>query len=404
LFYRKQKHAENGRVLVLALYETLFTAAWAALAGALFLIFTELWVYSLLPAALLVIHFLVSAELSGEGSMLVALGIEQHRSDGSGMPSQKAVYYRVLLSVVFFLPLLIGYITLLFGKASLPELVTGIRLTEVNRALDPRDPSLIKKVARKAAIRAGTLVIVPMIAAVAMFILLHSTPSTILLQSPGTSTTLSEQDQELLTHYLELTALHPEELEYHVRLASLYHRNNMQQDLINELAVIGEMDSTHAIMLLADTTSFSFNQLEPLSGDSTEYLYANVHVGLLETSSADSTKADSTAVDSLDVQPDSTALAGVADSFAVIRTDTVPEITGSTPETVSDSLSPAPAQEPDSMETASISAAEEPDSTETTSPPPSEEPDSTETATTPPAAETQVTEEEPVEPDTLIQP
>jgi len=382
LSYLKQRPAEKGKVLTLALQETLFIIAWTALAGALFLPLTRLWMFSMLPAALIAIHFLTAMELSGESSPLVSLELEQHPANGSKVVSKLSVYFRILLTVLLFPALLIGYVTLLFGAVSIPELVTGIRLTAVNRGLDPRPESVIRDIVRKAGIRLKALIIVPMAAAAAAFLLLHSAPSVISMQSAGVQGGLPAEEQELLTHYLELTALHPEELEYHVRLASLYYRNNMQQDLMNELTVIEGIDSTHAILLLADTTAFTFSQLEPLPEDSSAGLYADAHVGLMaavtaDSTEADSTQADSTAADSLAVQPDTIELVTAEDSLPVITADTVQHVPDTLPEPVQDSLQVTPVLE----ETDTSSVIQEP------------EPEVI-----------QETEEETVEPEAIVQP
>ncbi|OPX30251.1 MAG: hypothetical protein B1H09_05265, partial [Gemmatimonadaceae bacterium 4484_173] len=58
--YLTQRPADKGKVLTLALQETLFVVAWTALAGALFLPLTRLWMFSMLPAALIAIHFLTA--------------------------------------------------------------------------------------------------------------------------------------------------------------------------------------------------------------------------------------------------------------------------------------------------------------------------------------------------------
>ncbi len=369
-------------MLTLALQETLFVVAWTALAGALFLPLTRLWMFSMLPAALIAIHFLTAMELSGESSPLVLLELEQHPANGSKVVSKQSVYFRILLTVLLFPALLIGYVTLLFGTVSIPELVTGIRLTAVNRGLDPRPRSAIRDIVRKTGIRLRSLIIVPMAAAAAAFLLLHSAPSVISMQSAEVQNGLPAEEQELLTHYLELTALHPEELEYHVRLASLYYRNNMQQDLMNELTVIEGIDSTHAILLLADTTVFTFSQLEPLPEDSSAGLYADAPVGLVaeattDSTKADSTQADSTAADSLAVHPDTTVLVIPQDSLPVITADTVQHVPDTLPEPVQDSLQVTPVLE----ETDTSSVVQEP------------EPE-----------EIQETEEEALEPEAIVQP
>lgn len=389
--YHTKKSADNRKVLALALQETLFVIAWGALAGALFLPLTNLWVYAILPTALISINFLVSMELSGDGSPLVSLGIRQHCSNGKKVVTRRAIFFRILLSVVLFPTALIGYIPLIFGKSSLPELITGIRLTAVDRRFDPRHPAVIDGIIKKTTIRFRALTAVPLVAAAAAFILFHSAPAVMSLQTANVQDGLPEHEQELLTHYLELTALHPEELEYHVRLASLYHRNNMRQDLMNELEFITNIDSTHAILILADTTSFAFEMLEPFPEDSSSDLNSATFAETTtdtrpDSTAADSTAADSTVSDSLAIQADSTELITTADSPISTTTDTVLFIPDTIPEELPDVLTDSlPVTPPD------------------TSPPlPEEELNSTVEESAPSVVEE--AEEETVEPDTLIQP
>jgi hypothetical protein len=180
---------------------------------------------------------------------------------------------------------------------------------------------------------------------------------------------LPEHEQELLVHYLELTTLHPEELEYHVRLASLYYRNDMLQDLSDELEVIRELDPDHAILILADTTSFSFAMLEPHYG--TDSLPPDTTITLTATepqAPADTTEAE---------EPDSLSPGE-------------PELLEEIPEPPPDTLVVLEA-EPDTMETLL------PDSPSVETAPPVEE-DTAETTELP------LTPEDAVEPDTLVQP
>ncbi|MCK5840744.1 MAG: hypothetical protein KAH31_01140 [Candidatus Sabulitectum sp.] len=376
--YHLQRPAANSKVLALALQETLFAAAWGALAGALFLPLTNLWVYAILPGVLLSIHFLVSMELSGNGSPLISLEIRQYSAYKHKSVSRIRIYCRILLTIILFPVVLIGYIPLLFGKTSLPELFTELRITATDRRLDPRPVSTINAIIRNASIRIRTLTIVPFAAAAAAFILLHSAPSVMLLNTADIQDGLTEHEEELLTHYLALAALHPEELEYHVRLASLYYRNNMEQDLMNELEVIAEIDSTHAILILADSTVFTFEMLETIPDDSSG-INLTIPVMTISDVQADSTLADSTASDSLEIPSDSVEIATDTDTLSLISTsaDTITIFQDTMPEELPDTLNTVLYEEEIYI--------------------PAD-------VTEPAIDEVPETEEETVEPDTLIQP
>lgn len=378
--YHTQRPAANSKVLALALQETLFATAWGALAGALFLPLTSLWAYAILPGVLLSIHFLVSMEQSGNGSPLISLEIRQYSAYRQKSASRMRIYCRILLTIILFPVVLIGYIPLLFGKTSLPELFTGLRITATDRRLDPRPVSTINAIVRNASIRIRTLTIVPFAAAAAAFILLHSAPSVMLLNTEEIQEGLTEHEEDLLTHYLELAALHPEELEYHVRLASLYYRNNMEQDLMNELKVIAEIDSTHAILILADTTVFTFEMLESIPDDSSG-IDLTIPVTTIYNVQADSTVADSTASDSLEIPADSTVLATDTDSLSLSPISTSADTITIFQDTIPEEL-------PDTLNTVSYQ----------------EEIDIPSDIAEPSINEVPEIEEETVEPDTLIQP
>ncbi|MBN1434564.1 hypothetical protein JW921_07380, partial [Candidatus Fermentibacterales bacterium] len=88
---------------------------------------------------------------------------------------------------------------------------------------------------------------------------------------------LPGEERSLLAEYLSLSAAFPDSLEFHVRLASLYYRNSMAEDLMRELQQIRRLDPDHPILLLEtdldpaledlivpDTSGFSYTS--PLDG------------------------------------------------------------------------------------------------------------------------------------------
>ncbi len=329
--FRSQKPTTKQKVFTLALNELIFVYAWSALAGALLFSFTSLWMFALIPGALLSILALASAEMSVEGNPLVGLSIRQVPTRKGTAVTKKRVFFRILISVVLFPVALLPYIPLFFNKPSLPELVTGLRLVGVDKMLDPRPRSVIKKEIKSANTRFKYLSYIPMLAAIAAFALLHSSPKIKLLQqeTQEIQTNLSEEDQLLLTSYLELINLHPEEIEYHVRIASLYYRNDMREDLLHELEVISRIDSTHAILLLADTSFVQFNDL--IAVEDTVTIEENWITPLVTPATTDSTESDSTEVNPDSLNADSISLN--ADTLVLqidsILTDTlvtIPEI------------------------------------------------------------------------------
>jgi len=266
--YTAQKPAEPGKILALSIREVLFTLSWGALGGAVLFPFTGYWFMGIPVAILISVYFLSMMETGRETGPLLALDLRQYSSLGRRDVSLWSTFFRIMLSVLLFPPLMLSCITLLFHRRSIPELVTGIRITEVDHRFDPRPGKTIEEIRKSAQNRTRVLIMVPLAVSAFVFVLHYSVPEVVMIQESSISGSLPEGEQELLVHYLEMTNLHPEELEYHVRLASLYYRNGMEQDLLDELATIREIDPNHAILLLSDTTYLGFQVLEPLPGDS----------------------------------------------------------------------------------------------------------------------------------------
>lgn len=306
--YTAQKPAGAGKTVALAFLETIFAMSWGLLGGAVLLPLTGLWYLGIAPSLLLAVYVLASIETNGRTGPLVALELRQYSSAGKRHVSVWITFTRIISTVILFPLLMTCCITLLFGKRSLPELFTGIKISEIDRRLDPRPRREIDRTVKAANTRLRALILAPLAASAAMFFLNYSAPEVIYVQQSAPEFELPEHEQELLGQYLELTALHPEELEYHVRLASLYYRNQMQQDLMDELGVIAGIDPEHAILLLADTTEFSFHMLEPdgedsLQPDSTITLVAEPEE--IQADSADTITADTLSTDSPVLQPGS---------------------------------------------------------------------------------------------------
>ena len=361
--YTAQKPAEAGKTFALALREAFFVYSWGLLGGAVLLPITAMWYIGIPPALLASAYVLALMENRGRTGPFTALDLRQYSSGGKRHVSVWATFARIIATSLLLPPLAVGFITMLSGKRPLPELITGTRITEIDRRLDPRPRREIERTVKTARNRFRALILAPLAASAAMLFLDYSAPEVISVQQAVPEFELPESERELLIQYLELTTIHPEELEYHVRLASLYYRNNMEQDLDKELEIISRIDPEHAILLLADTTEFSFHMLEPadsLVPDSTITLVAEPVV-IIE----DSAETDTLAVDSVGIRPD---------TLETITPET------SVQEPVDTLVTPVEEQivEPDTTETAQ----------ETT------EPDTLET----------VPEEEIIEPDTLVQP
>lgn len=169
---------------------------------------------------------------------------------------------RIGLTPPLLLMGMVGYIKCFRGGLSLPEAASRTDFRELDLQLDPRPRAIVmegRKVAKRWVTAYTTSAI---IVSTAMFLLANPlTDDDRLTAEQGLFGEMSESDRELLTLYLELTALHPDELEYHVRLASLYHRNNMLPDLDNQLSEIRRLNPEHAFLVLGDTARVGFDDL-----------------------------------------------------------------------------------------------------------------------------------------------
>lgn len=356
--YTEQKLAGIGKSLALAARETLFACSWGIFGGAVLIPLTSYWYVGIPPFLLGAVYALSSTETVGRAGPLASLELRQYSSFGRRRTSFRATFTRIICTVLLLPPLAVGFIPMLFGKRSLPELFSRTRITVADRGLDPRPQQQIDKTKGSAKKRLRALTLAPLTASAAIFILSYTASEVISSQQTGTGFELPVYEQELLAQYLELTAMHPEELEYHVRLASLYYRNSMEQDLMGELEIIAGIDPEHAILLLADTTEFSFHLLEPSAEDTPMPDTTITLIAEPVVVQEDSAEADT--------------LAGSLQEAAV--QDTIPEASP-------DTLPPVP------EDTSAVLPAAEPALEE-------EEPDTIET----------LPEEEAFEPDTIIQP
>ncbi|PIE51528.1 hypothetical protein CSA37_11000 [Candidatus Fermentibacteria bacterium] len=321
-----------GKLIRLSLTESLFVIAWGALGGALLMPFTVLWYLGTVPALITTAWVLAGIELKGHTGPLQAYEVRQYSSDGRRKVSKIRTFFRILLTSILFPALMINCLPLLFEKRSMPEIFSGTKLTVVDRRLDPRPEKEIEARRKAAVNRSRILIIVPLAAAAAVFIMKHSVPEAVNLPAAETEYSLPEHERELLSHYLEMTTIHPEELEYHVRLASLFYRNGMEDDLIHQLEIIEEIDPDHAILILGEPEEFCFEELIP---EEDTLAMEEVTVVTIETEPAaeDSSASDSTnaaAADSLVASAD-TATVSEPDTLVIpstdLQTDTLPSDT-----------------------------------------------------------------------------
>jgi hypothetical protein len=261
---RKLAGAGYSRLLGLSALEALLALTWSFLLYSLAGLVVSNHALSLplwYVVACLMVSLLERLPILGEASPLRALGMLQLNARGEA-PGFLRVFVRVLLTPPCLLVLTLGLVPAGLGRSSVPEAISGIRLVRTIPALDPRNPETIYK--QRGSILGRVFAYALLSLAAAGTVASLPRPSIKLgtqVAVRDTLRTMVGPDRELLRSYLELSALYPDSIEYHVRLASLYYRNDMRQDLRNELLQIRRLDPHHPMLLLGEDVDLSFRDL-----------------------------------------------------------------------------------------------------------------------------------------------
>lgn len=248
--------------------------SWTVLGASLLALLWSGWYWAVPAFYAFALSLTAGVENSSRQSPATALGVTIHGEKTYGMK-----LLRIGLTPPLLLMGMVGYIKCFKGGLSLPETASRTDFRELDLQLDPRPRAIVmegRKVAKRWVTAYTTSAI---IVSAAMFLLANPlTDDDRLTAEQDLYGEMSESDRQLLTMYLELAALHPDELEYHVRLASLYHRNNMLPDLENQLSEIRRLNPEHALLVLGDTTSVGFDDLvtipDPVIPDSLSVMSA----------------------------------------------------------------------------------------------------------------------------------
>ncbi len=251
-------------MIALAGLETLLVVSWTALGASLVALLWSKWYLTLPVSYLFALSIVVEMESSPGRSPATALGITIYG---------ERTYWTKLLRIGLTPPMLllgmIGYIRCFRGKLSLPEAITGSDFRELDLQLDPRPQTVIfaGRAAAKKWLTAYT--VSTLLVAGTVFVLsMSAIRDEPLFGADPQWAGMSKSDQKLLAAYLELSALHPDALEYHVRLASLYHRNGMESDLRYQLEEIRRLNPEHAMLILADASEIAPGKLISSRADS----------------------------------------------------------------------------------------------------------------------------------------
>ncbi|MBD3278312.1 MAG: hypothetical protein GF388_08435 [Candidatus Aegiribacteria sp.] len=271
------------RLAALYILELAAILSWTVLMDTIFNFFSGSWTI-LLPLAYLlsvtILAWLERAETRAHNSPLEACGLAEIGVDGS-RPSQWQTFRRVLFTPPLLLALGIGMIPLPVTGKTLMQIITGTRIVPVDISMDPRSDSEILSQRRKALMKVISFSMVSLM--VSAFIVLVPPE----LHTKETQNRLSsvhglpEEERELMASYLEMKALYPDCLEYHVRLASLFYRNDMEEDLALELQQIERLDPNHSMLILRQDLSVTMEDIL-VAGDSSRTDTSSITSSIIE--------------------------------------------------------------------------------------------------------------------------
>lgn len=330
--------------LLLALMEIALMFAWAVLLDSILRFFTSLFLNAL-PLTMLIsaniLALLESPRFSRMSDPLTAFGLAEVDKRG-GLPSGWRTLVRILLTPPSFLLALAGFIPVFFGRRSLPEAAAGVKLVFLEPSHDPRPLETILEERRRN--RRTVLVYAFLSMAIAGVILFVPLPG-VSINPQGSRPDdlgMSAEDAELLTLYLEMSERFPDSVEYHVRLASLYYRNDMNGDLASEIREIARLDPGHPMLLLAEDYDVDLSDLTeggdvfPALGE-TGFGPGSLDLPSEADSTADSTAASSTSVD---------AQQAASDSQDHTAPETLPDSASGEPPGAGDQAAPPPVETP----------------------------------------------------------
>ncbi|MFO8183867.1 MAG: hypothetical protein R6U39_06795 [Candidatus Aegiribacteria sp.] len=274
---------------------------------------------------------------------LEALGLAEISLDGS-RPSQWQTFRRVVFTPPLILLFCAGLIRVPGTGRTVLQIISGTRIVPLDESMDPRPDEEIFRSRKTTLMKVIAYTMFSlMMAAVIVFVpprLDRGRVEGRIASVHG----LPEDERQLLMDYLEMRALYPDCLEVRVRLASLYYRNNMEEDLLIELAHIRRKDPDHAILILEEDLTVDMEDLlvsrDSSFTDSIQFLPEDE--GTLQEQDTADTPSEESGPDpvNLDLTPVGTdTMEGPPDTLTgpdTIRPDSLPQ------EAETDSIPPPP--------------------------------------------------------------
>lgn len=252
-------------MITLVIIESVIILSWTLLAAILFNLIFGYYPFFLpfcyLLAALLLAWIEHHGSRNSQGISPLEVICSVEIASDRNLPSLWQSFRRVFLTPVFALPFGFGLINIQ-GKRSLLNIISGTKIVKLDRSADPSPEHELKMFHYSAILKVtGYTLFSAVISLIILFASLQQdTQDNIsVIETPGH---LSQYDALLLVEYLELSTAFPDSLEFHVRLSSLYYRNDMISDLTHELEEVHRLNPEHTILMLADDFDIEFNDLE----------------------------------------------------------------------------------------------------------------------------------------------
>ncbi len=233
---------------------------------------------------------------------LEAVGLAEISLNGS-RPTEWQTLRRLLFTPPLLFVFCIGLIPVPRTGKTILQMISGSMIVPLDIDMDPRLDNEIFRCRRKALMKVISYSMLSLMVAAVMILVPPELSRGETSERVTSLHSLPEEDRELLAAYLEMRAMYPDSLEFRVRLASLYYRNNMEEDLLLELQQIRRLDPDHSILLLEQDISVTMEDLM-IVRDTT--FSDSMQVRVIEE--AEPPAEDTAAQDSVVLLPDSVSL------------------------------------------------------------------------------------------------
>lgn len=248
----------------LYLLELAVIFSWTLLLDTLLNLLSGNW-FTLLPVSyFLAVTLLAWLEHSRTGERgqcpLEAFGLAEISLSGS-RPTEWQTLRRLLFTPPLLFIFCIGLIPVPRTGKTILQMISGSMIVPLDIDMDPRPNNEIFRCRRKALMKVISYSMVSLMVAAVMILVPPELSRGETTERISSLHSLPEEDRELLAAYLEMRAIYPDSLEFRVRLASLYYRNNMEEDLFLELQQIRRLDPDHSILLLEQDLSVTMEDL-----------------------------------------------------------------------------------------------------------------------------------------------